>query len=138
MKTLNIIFIIFSLVIVGCIKKSNEIRDDFFNYLEELNVKPKDNCAYLFIPSTQCTGCINLNAGKLSEHQNENIYIFSNIARSHFRNFKNYVYDKEDKITSLRFVNFENKLLFFSKGEVVFCSPVSINWLLRNKKCESK
>ena len=135
MKKLNIIFITFSLFLTCCDNTINQVEIEFTDYLKAFNIKPSENCTYLFVPSTQCAGCINLNASKFTDTQNRNTYIFSNLTRTHFVNFKNYVYDKEDKITSLKFVNFDNKLVYFSKGKILFCTSVNINELIKDKKC---
>jgi hypothetical protein len=117
-KKLLFIFIIFNcLFLFNCIV--NSTTQEFKQYLKtKLNQEPKNGDIYLFVPSNQCKNCIKLNATKLDIRLNNRLHIISSLPTKHFKNFTHYFFDKEDKLLELKFVDYENKFVFYNNNHV--------------------
>jgi len=136
-KKLYFTFIIFScFLLVRCGVDENTAA--FAQYLKtEMHHDPKNGDVYLFIPSTQCVNCVQLDGIKLDSALNKRLYIISSIPQKHFTNFQHYFFDKEDKLLELKLVDYENKMVFYDHNQVTRVLKAEIvQPLIVNEACE--
>lgn len=133
MKKQFIIFTIFSAFFFGCADKADK---EFKNYLNAFNAEPKNSRIYLLIPANQCKNCIWLNGANLSEELQNRLYIYSALPQKHFKGFKNFYYDKENKVGELKLVDYDNQFIFYNNNKIEFIIKARITDLQEVKACD--
>ncbi|MES2679648.1 MAG: hypothetical protein V4635_07175 [Bacteroidota bacterium] len=78
----------------------------------------EDGDFYLFIPSVQCDNCFAIDGNKLSKHLNKKLHIFSAFSPKKIIRFKNYHFDKDEKLKRLMFVTYNSQLVLFDKDKI--------------------
>jgi hypothetical protein len=123
-------------LLVSC--GGDETTATFKQYLKtEMHHDPKNGDVYLFIPSTQCINCVQLDGNKLPDALNKRLYVISAIPQKHFTNFQHYFFDKEDKLLELKLVDYENKLVFYDQNRVMGVVKAKIvNPIIVPEACE--
>jgi hypothetical protein len=117
MRTPCSIFIIFSFLLLSCNKKEDGYAE-LEVYLASYNMLPNDSAIYVFIPANQCVNCIFFNGNKLSEMQNDHLYIFSALPDKRIINFKHLITDKENKMMELKFLDYGNRIVKCENGKL--------------------
>lgn len=134
MKKQYITFIIFSILFASCTTKNDK---DFINYLKtSFNTQPVDSAIYLLIPANQCKNCVMLNGSGLSEELQNKLFIFSALPQKHFKGFKNFYYDKENKVGELKLIDYDNQFVFYNNNKIEFIIKARITDLQDVKACD--
>jgi major membrane immunogen (membrane-anchored lipoprotein) len=138
MKKRLFTFIIISTTLLWACSNSDSVTLEFDAYLKTvIKNKPKNGDIYLLVPASQCKNCIFLNGNKISEALNNRLHIISSLPQSHFKNFSHYHHDKEDILQELKFLDYENKLVFYNNDKVDRILKANINKSLTEiKVCE--
>ena len=86
------------------------------NYSISINKKER---YFIFIPNNQCKNCININSVQLSNITLENVIIISSLPKKYFGKFHHYIYDPENKMFNLKFINYSNTLILIKNKNIV-------------------
>lgn len=128
MKKQGSIFIIFSLLLFTSCGTKNETTSEFENYLRNMNgTSPVNGAVYLLVPGNQCKNCVMLDAQKIPDSINENVYVISSLKQKHFKNFRHYTHDKNDRLLELKLLDYENKLLLYDHNQVMAVVNVKVS-----------
>lgn len=78
----------------------------------------QDKAIYLLIPSCQCKNCILLNGKNLNPKLKEHLYVITSLDTVNFKNFSHTLYDQNDKVMKLSFLNYANQIVFVDSGHI--------------------
>jgi len=118
------IFIIFSIALASCKRDINTSKFGAYLYANYKRTIGNEPSFYLLVPDNQCPNCIHFD-----DKEQDRITVISGLDQSHFANFTHYLYDKENKMSRLPFLDYSNKLVMTKAGKVVaVVIPYDLTW----------
>lgn len=120
-QLLSITFLICSLSISCNTQPFRKETNEFKKFLNDnFKVSLKERAVYLIIPSCQCKNCIHLNGDELlTQKKQENFVLITSLDTINFKNFRNTLFDEENKTMKLSFLHYANQLVYVDNSKIV-------------------
>jgi hypothetical protein len=107
----SICFFLLLMAGTSCHQRNNEDYITLRDYAAKMNFPLTTGNYYLLFPGNQCKNCFLFNASRLPKEFNQRIYFISGFPDKHIQGFEHFIYDVDNTMMSLKFLNYGSKII---------------------------